>query len=207
MLQKKIKSPQYLNVLCHSIKSDEKERKYGYIASEIIIQVINMKRSLIGLLCIVLILIMTACKGPDTSDTAVQENPVAQVPLSGEQTEEISAGETMKLLINDKEIPVIWEENDTIREIAADTANNDIEISMSKYSDFEQVGSLGKKYTRSDKQTTTQCGDIVLYNGNSLVVFYGANSWAYTRLGKINLSKQDVIELLSDEDVTITLKR
>lgn len=166
-----------------------------------------MKRFLICLLCALLIINFTACKGPDTGDTDVQENAAAQTPLSSEQTEDTSARETMKLLINDKEIPVIWEENDTIKEIFADTANGDIEISMSKYSDFEQVGSLGKKYTKTDKQTTTQCGDIVLYNGNSLVVFYRSNSWAYTRLGIINLPKQDVIGLLSKDDVTITLKR
>ncbi|MBQ1849408.1 MAG: hypothetical protein II139_03475, partial [Lachnospiraceae bacterium] len=56
-----------------------------------------------------------------------------------------------------------------------------------------------------DKQTTTSAGDIVLYSGNQLVVFYGSNSWAYTRLGKINLNEKELKNLLSNGDVTITL--
>lgn len=50
-------------------------------------------------------------------------------------------------------------------------------------------------------------GDIVLYNSSNLVVFYGSNSWAYTRLGKMDLSEKEVTDLLSNGDVTITLKR
>lgn len=76
---------------------------------------------------------------------------------------------------------------------------------MSMYSDFEQVGPLGKTYTRNDSQTTTLNGDIVLYSGNQIVVFYGSNTWAYTRLGKMNLSEEDVIKLLSNGDVTLRI--
>lgn len=81
----------------------------------------------------------------------------------------------------------------------------DIVVTMSMYSDFEQVGSLGKTYTRNDSQTTTNNGDIVLYSGNQIVVFYGSNTWAYTRLGKMNLSEEDVIKLLSNGDVTLRI--
>ena len=78
-------------------------------------------------------------------------------------------------------------------------------VSMSVYSDNEQVGSLGRNYTKNDKQTITQNGDIVLYNGNNIVVFYGSNSWSYTRLGKMDMSKQEVIELLSNGDVELKI--
>ena len=57
---------------------------------------------------------------------------------------------------------------------------------MSDYSGFEKVGSLGTSLPASNSQTTTQAGDIVLYNGNQIVVFYGSNSWSYTRLGHID---------------------
>ena len=56
-------------------------------------------------------------------------------------------------------------------------------------------------------QTTTQAGDIVLYSGNQIVVFYGSNSWAYTRLGHIgDRSAQEMAELLGNGDVTITIR-
>ena len=75
------------------------------------------------------------------------------------------------------------------------------------YGDFEQVGSLGTSLPRKDEQTTTQAGDIVLYSGNQIVVFYGSNSWTYTRLGKItDKSAEELEELLGSGDVTITLE-
>ena len=57
-----------------------------------------------------------------------------------------------------------------------------------------------------DAQTTTTSGDIVLYSGNQLVVFYGSNSWAYTRLGRIpDQTPEQIKALLGSGDVTITL--
>jgi hypothetical protein len=73
------------------------------------------------------------------------------------------------------------------------------------YSNNEQVGSLERSYTRNDKQITTHNGDIVLYNGNNIVVFYGSNSWSYTRLGKMDISEHEVIELLSNGDVELKI--
>ena len=59
-------------------------------------------------------------------------------------------------------------------------------ITLDDYGGFEKVGSLGRSLTTSNSQTTTAAGDIVLYNGNNIVMFYGSNSWSYTRLGKID---------------------
>ena len=80
-------------------------------------------------------------------------------------------------------------------------------IQMSMYGGFEQVGSFGTSLPRDDEQTTTQAGDIVLYSGSQMVVFYGSNSWAYTRLRKItDKSAGDLEKMLGDGDVTITLE-
>ena len=78
-------------------------------------------------------------------------------------------------------------------------------LELDDYSGFEKVGPLGKSLTRSDKQTTTQKGDIVLYNGSNIVMFYGSNSWSYTRLGKIDdLTNWE--EALGSGSVTVTLR-
>ena len=92
-----------------------------------------------------------------------------------------------------------------VTEIMEEASKGDITVSMSMYSDNEQVGSLGKSYTRNDKQTTTHNGDIVLYSGSNIVLFYGSNSWSYTRLGKMDLSEAEVTELLSNGDVSVRL--
>ena len=70
---------------------------------------------------------------------------------------------------------------------------------------IEQVGSLEKSYTKNDEQITAHSGDIVLYSGDKIVVFYGSNSWAYTRLGKMNIQESDVTELLSNGDITLKI--
>ena len=59
---------------------------------------------------------------------------------------------------------------------------------------------------RIDKQITTEFGDIVLYSGNQIVVFYGSNSWAYTKLGHIDLSEEELTQLLGNGDVVLEIK-
>ena len=76
-------------------------------------------------------------------------------------------------------------------------------IQMSDYGGFEKVGSLGQSLPTGNSQTTTQAGDIVLYQGNQVVIFYGSNSWSYTRLGKIDdLTGWE--EALGGGDITVT---
>ena len=79
--------------------------------------------------------------------------------------------------------------------------NGAIEVSASRYGGFEQVGSLPQSFSRNDVQTTTQSGDIVLYSGNQLVIFFGSNSWSYTRLGHIEGLSTDELTVLLDKDI------
>lgn len=79
-------------------------------------------------------------------------------------------------------------------------------IHMSMYGGFEQVGSLGMSLPRNDTRITTSPGDVILYSGNQMVVFYGSNTWAYTRLGHItDKTPAELTQLLSNGNVTITL--
>ena len=110
--------------------------------------------------------------------------------------------EDMKLFINDEEIPVTWESNDSVDKLKSMLP---LTIQMSMYGGFEQVGSIGSDITRDDEQITTDYGDIVLYSGNQIVVFYGANSWAYTKLGHMNMTKDELTKLIGNGDVEITL--
>ena len=79
-------------------------------------------------------------------------------------------------------------------------------ILMEPYDEKRIIGDHIFSLPREDSQTTTQAGDIVLYSGNQIVVFYGSNAWAYTRLGHItDKSAADLEELLGNGDVTLTL--
>lgn len=79
----------------------------------------------------------------------------------------------------------------------------DITIQMSDYGGFEKVGSLGHSLPTENTQTTTHTGDIVLYQGNQIVIFYGSNSWSYTRLGKID-DLTGWQEALGSGDIAVT---
>ena len=93
------------------------------------------------------------------------------------------------------------EDNDAVWELTEMMQAGPVTIHMSDYSGFEKVGSLGRSLTTSNNQTTTAAGDIVLYNGNSIVMFYGSNSWSYTRIGKID-DLTDWTAALGSGDIT-----
>ena len=111
----------------------------------------------------------------------------------------------MILKIDSKTIPVIWEDNDSVKELKKQAEKAEINISMSKYGGFEQVGHLGKAYPSNDRRINAENGDIMLYSSNQIVVFYGKNTWSYTKLGKINLDSDEVTTLLDNKGVTLTI--
>ncbi len=84
--------------------------------------------------------------------------------------------------------------------------NGPLTINMSDYGNFEKVGPLGATLPRNDEQITTSAGDIILYQGNQITIYYAQNSWNFTRLGKINdITAQQLREILGAGDVTVTL--
>ena len=121
------------------------------------------------------------------------------------QSPNMEGEEEMRMWINDTEVSVAWEDNEAVAALR-DLAGEGLRVDMSMYGGFEQVGELGVSLPRDDKQTDTQPGDIVLYSGDQIVVFYGSNSWAYTRLGHItDRDAADMAALLGSGDVTLTL--
>ena len=134
------------------------------------------------------------------NEQMIPSEPVDENSL---ETEEMN----IWMKVDDEAVAVEWEENDSVRALMELLREQPISIQMSMYGGFEQVSSLGTSLQRSDEQTTTQAGDIVLYSGSQIVVFYGSNSWAYTRLGRItDKSTEELAELLGNGDVTITLE-
>ncbi len=143
---------------------------------------------------------------PEGQSDEIQSDPQVQnesVEENGLESEEMS----ILMKIGDEAVTVVWEDNEAVAALVELLREQPMSIQMSMYGGFEQVGSFGTSLPRDDEQTTTQAGDIVLYSGNQIVVFYGSNSWAYTRLGKItDKSAEELEELLGGGDVTITLE-
>ncbi len=147
----------------------------------------------------------------------VTENTTESAVMSGaEAVPETEPGETairnnteenevtnMNVQVGDVVFSATLEENEAVSGLVEMMRESPVVIQMSDYSGFEKVGPLGTSLPTSNSQTTTQAGDIVLYNGNQIVIFYGSNSWSYTRLGHIdNLTGWE--EALGSGDVTVT---
>ena len=109
----------------------------------------------------------------------------------------------MTLQIGNNTFMATLENNDAVEALVDMMREASVVIQMSDYSGFEKAGSLGTSLPTSNKQTTTQSGDIVLYNGNQIVIFYGSNSWSYTRLGRID-DLSGWKDALGSGDVTVT---
>ena len=76
-------------------------------------------------------------------------------------------------------------------------------VSMQDYGSFEKVGSLGTSLPRNDTQITTSAGDIILYQGNQITIYYDKNSWNFTRLGKVEgVSQAELKKILGKGNVT-----
>ena len=110
---------------------------------------------------------------------------------------------SLKLLIDDKELNVTWEDNDSVKSLKQILP---LTIRMHEFGGFEQTGSIGQSIVRNDSQIDVVPGDIVLYGGSAISVFYSTSSWSYTRLGHINLNKNELNALLNKESVTFVLK-
>lgn len=136
-------------------------------------------------------------------DKSAQTQQSEQAGNAGLELEEMS----ILMKIDDETVAVTWEDNEAVAALKELLRKQPLSIQMSMYGGFEQVGPLGADLPRKDTQTITQAGDIVLYSGDQIVVFYGSNSWAYTRLGKItDKSDRELEGLLGGGDVTVVLE-
>ena len=97
-------------------------------------------------------------------------------------------------------------DNSSTQALKEQLAKGNITVEMEDYANMEKVGSLGIRLPRNDRQTTTGPGDLILYQGHNLVIYYDTNSWSFTRLGKINNASQaDLKAALGKGDVKVTL--
>ena len=187
----------------------------------------------IGVILLVFVMLVsaTACGQTETvkeSPTGSQETEPVTVTASenvetmnevSEATAESEAGkteviqskepeqeaDTMVLAINGEIVSVEWEDNESVEALRNLVMAEPLPIQMSMYGGFEQVGSIGTSLPRNDVQTTTEAGDIVLYSGNQIVLFYGSNSWSYTKLGRMDKSASELRELLENGDVILRI--
>ena len=120
-----------------------------------------------------------------------------------ETVEETEMNRTFYITIGETRLEAVFAENPSAEAFAALLAEGDVTVQMQDYSHFEKVGALGTSLPRSDRQITTEPGDVILYQGDQITIYYDVNSWSFTRLGKIqNITQQELMDILGDGDVT-----
>lgn len=129
---------------------------------------------------------------------------ISETTVTESETETEEMINKMNIQVGDTIFTSTLENNQAVRELLSILSEGPLVLELDDYSGFEKVGPLGFNLTRSDSQTTTERGDIVLYNGSNIVIFYESNSWSYTRLGKID-DLTNLEEALGSGSVTITL--
>ena len=102
--------------------------------------------------------------------------------------------QVMYITIGGQTLPVTLVDNAATQALVAALAEGAITYEADDYGGFEKVGALGRSLPTSNEQITTQAGDVILYNGNNIVLFYGSNSWSYTRLGSIQYDSLDQLK-------------
>ncbi len=152
-----------------------------------------MKRRLVYAVVLILVLSFAAvgCTGAPSG-------------TSSSSTENVQE-DSMKITIGDTVLTAELTDNSSVDALKELLAGGPLTINMSDYANMEKVGPIGSSLPRNDEQITTGAGDIILYQGNSLVIYYDRNSWNFTRIGKINgVSQDELKEILGDGEVTVT---
>lgn len=168
-----------------------------------------MKKFIAIVMVLALLMCLVACEPDKKENSGNTDTPSQpeQMPTQPSDPEQTPTDEVMTVTITCNGNTLEMQLADTVSATAFYNTlkEGDITISMREYGGFEMVGGLGFSLQRDDKQTTTSTGDVVLYSGNQIVIFYGSNSWSYTRLGKItNVTAQQLLDFFGSSNAEVT---
>ena len=141
------------------------------------------------------------------SDAASHSSqPETQTPKSSANSSaQTEALVKLKIHVNDTTFTATLEENSSAKAFAEFLAQGDMTLDMHDYGSFEKVADLPRSFPRNDKQIDTDAGDIILYQGNSITIYYDKNSWNFTRLARIdNVNKKRLQQILGKGNVKAT---
>ncbi len=111
----------------------------------------------------------------------------------------------IQIKVKDEILDVKLEDNSLVTAFVEKLKNGDITIQTHDYGNFEKIGSLGFSLPTNDTRITTEPGDLILYQGNQITLYYDTNTWNFTKLGKVqNLLQEELKNILGNGDVKLT---
>ena len=149
---------------------------------------------------------LSACGAGEMSSAPVDTSyPSVSQSESSQSVGDTSSEEDamLKITVGDQEFLATFEDNSSAREFQELLAQGPLTVEMEDYGGFEKVGALGSTLTRNDQRITTQPGDVILYQGNQITIYYGTNTWSFTRLARIT-DLTGLTEALGDGTVQVT---
>ena len=151
---------------------------------------------------LVALFFLVACSDAASHSTQPETQTPKSSANSSAQTE---APVKLKIHVNDTTFTATLEENSSAKAFAEFLAQGDLTLDMRDYGSFEKVADLPRSFPRNDKQIDTDAGDIILYQGNSITIYYDKNSWNFTRLARIdNVNKKRLRQILGKGNVKAT---
>ena len=146
-----------------------------------------------------IVLISPGAEEPDASDTSVLINPPAET-----NNDEVEESDMINLQIREHTLTAELADNTSAQAFAELLREGPVTVQMHDYGNFEKVGPLPTSLPENNEQITTEPGDIILYQGNSITVYYDENTWNFTRLGKVQgVTDEELRGILGEEGVEI----
>ena len=183
----------------------------------------NSRTCISALLLALMLLLLTGCSSTGPAEAGTSEAsgsteetslPTVTEPASeNEASEPYSAKSSLPegtdrmfyAHVNGKALKILAAENSSADAFIDLLKTGDVTIEMHDYGSFEKVGPLGTTLPRNDEQITTEPGDVILYQGDQITIYYDVNNWSFTRLGKVqDLSQAELKDILGSGNVTVT---
>lgn len=158
-----------------------------------------MKAKILILIIILLLVVFFTFLKKDKEQSDIINNNINE--------NEVESETNMKIYIkvNNTTLNANLINNSSANALIKKLKTQDITITMEDYGNFEKVGNLGFELPRNDEHIKTSPGDIILYQGNMITIYYDENSWNFTKLGKIeNITKSQLLDILGSGDVNVT---
>lgn len=169
-----------------------------------------MKKIICAVLMVMVLFTITACgRSQEEQKTDRKPETSASEPAQSDvETEEVKEMEVteMKIQVGETLFSVTLAENSSVDALKELMADGPLTLNMSDYANMEKGADLGVTLPQNNEHMNTQAGDIILYQGRTLVIYYDTNSWSLTPIGKIdNVDAEELRAALGTDDVTVTL--